>query len=65
MKIVNLLVFVMQTEFVRVRDAPRIRNKVITSSDVPPIGNRKTNGRNPKRLRRGRVMAFLAVMSDM
>lgn len=55
----------MQTEFVPVRDAPRIRNKVITPSDVPAIGSRKTNGRKPKMLTRGRAVAFLAVMSDM
>jgi hypothetical protein len=55
----------MQTEFVPVRDAPRIRNKVITPSDVRAVGNRKTNGRKPKRLMRGRAVAFLSVISDM
>lgn len=55
----------MQTEFVPVRGAPRIRNKVIAPSDVPAVGNRKTNGRKPKRLMRGRAVRFLAVMSDM
>jgi len=55
----------MQTGFVPAREAPRIRNKVITPSDVPAVGNGKTNGRKPKRLMRGRAVAFLAVMSDM
>jgi hypothetical protein len=55
----------MQTEFVPVRDALRIRNKVITPSDVPAEGNRETNGRKPKRLMRERAVAFLAVMLDM
>jgi hypothetical protein len=52
-------------EFVPVREAPRIRNKVITPSDVPDVGNRKTNGRKPKRLMRGRAVPFIAVMSVM
>ena len=65
LKIITLLVFVMQTGFVPAREAPRIRNKVITPSDVPAVGNGKTNGRKPKRLMRGRAVAFLAVMSDM
>ena len=65
LKITNLLVFVMQTEFVPARDAPRIHNMVTMPSYVPAVGNGKTNGRKPKRLMRGRALAFLPVMLDM